>query len=152
ARSMSCGVLVSLQPSDRWRRASAPRSMLIHVPLHIRLERIADGVRHGRPRRRDMVLESALADHPKQRLKLRNLDDPVAAERLEHIVGEAPLADVRRNRALEIVGRYAAVAERAGRHAADDRAEGVLFADGAGDDLLIVHPLLDEEALRKVRA
>jgi len=54
-------------------------------------------------------------------------------------------------RLQKIVGRDATVGERPGRHAADDRPEGVLLADGAGDDLLVVHPLVGEEALRQVR-
>ena len=99
-----------------------------------------------------MVLEALLADVAQQLLQLRDVGDAGTAEGLQRIARELAFANVATNAAMEVVGGEAREAHRAGLHAAHAGAEGVLLADGAGDDGLEVHDDVFEEVLGQIGA
>src|ERR1035437_8690499 len=134
-----------------------PSGMMLLVPMHGPVEVLTgcfvDRRRGGREVRRDVVLEAVFADVAKQRLHVRDLHHAGPAEGVQRVVGERALADVAANYAGEIVSREARKAHGAGLHRAVERAVGVLLANGARDDELIVHlHAFFEKMLRQVRA
>src|SRR5215470_11308116 len=97
-----------------------------------------------------MVFPSILADEPKQLLKLRHFDDAVATKCVQPILGEAPLSHVGNDSASQIVSGNSTVGERTGGDSSDNGPECILLADGAGDDLLVIHFLLGKEIFGQV--
>src|SRR6185312_8725271 len=100
----------------------------------------------------DMMLESSFADVAQKLLHFGNADDAGSAEGFERVLGKLAFPDVAANFSGELVGGEAAVGHGSGFDATDDGAVGVLFADGAGDDLLVVHDYVGEEVPGQVGA
>src|SRR4051812_7630857 len=99
-----------------------------------------------------MMLVAAAADELQQLLKARDFDDSIAAKSIEAIFSEAALAQVAADFSVQIVGRNAAVSKWAGANRANDRSVGVLLADRAGNDFLVIHLLFGEKGFRQIRA
>src|SRR3569623_1342283 len=98
------------------------------------------------------MLEAIRADVMEQKLKIPDFDHARAAKGLQRILREAALADVAANPAGDVVRREASEAHVTGADFPDDRAIGVLAADGPGDDRLIVHLRIVEEGAGQVAA
>src|SRR6185437_14035847 len=99
-----------------------------------------------------MVLEAFSANVLQQLLQFRNLRHAGATEGFKWIVGEAPRPRVAADNSAPVVSGVARKAHRAGLHPAHAGTEGVRLADGAGDDLLVVHAYIFEEVLGEVGA
>src|SRR3954451_25321298 len=98
------------------------------------------------------MLETILADVAQELLQLGNLDHSDPTEGIERVAGELPFANIPANGSAGVVGGESGEAHSAWLHAPDHSAVGVLFADGARDDLLEVHADLLEEVLGQVAA
>ena len=76
-----------------------------------------------------MVLETMAADVAHQTLEFGHLDNGTCAERLERIVGETPLTDIRDDSSVAIIGRDARERHRPSAGSATrERSVGVFFA------------------------
>src|SRR3954469_10336564 len=77
------------------------RMTRLHMPEHVPAEVLGRGlvhrVGHMAESAGDVMLEATLADVAQQRLQIVDLDDTGAAEGLERIFRELPLADVPAN-------------------------------------------------------
>jgi hypothetical protein len=87
----------------------------------------------------DVVLEAHSADVLHQVLEVLDFHYGEAAESVELVVSELALADVGGDNTGVIVGGGSAEGSLVRGYPADDGPVGVVFADCAGDDLLIVH-------------
>src|ERR1051326_704258 len=119
--------------------------MMVHLPTQISRQGVFDGVRHRSLGGGDVMLEAVAADELEKLLEFGDLDHAVAAKGIELVFGEATLAYVTLDFAANIIGRNAAVRERPGTDAANNCAVGVLLADSAGDDFLVIHALVCTE-------
>src|SRR3569833_1722531 len=89
------------------RMTYAPSRMTIHIPAEVACRCFMHGIRDGRHRTRDMMLEAVRADVAQHVLQLRNLHDARAAKRRERILREPPLADIPPHVPVPFVGREA---------------------------------------------
>src|SRR5271167_169668 len=100
----------------------------------------------------DVVLEAVFADVAEEFLEMGDFYYAGAAEGFEGIVGEGAFAYVAGDFSGAIVGGEARETHGAAFDAADAGTEGVVFADGAGDDFLKVHADILEKMFRQVAA
>lgn len=121
--------------------------MVVDAPAEVLAQGFFDGVGDFAEVGGDVMFVAVLTDVGQQLLEIGNLHDAVPAKRGQLVIGEPPLASVGNHAAVAVVGRDAAVGERAGFDSADDCAVGVLFANGAGDNFLVVHLLAAETSL-----
>src|ERR1700722_2491703 len=122
------------------------------IPAEISTARLMNYSTNSGEIRGDMVLESVFANVVKKLLHSRNLDDPGAAKSFQRIIRERSPADVSTNSSRLVIRREACIAHRAGFNAAHAGTEGIVLANGTGDDLLIVHLDVTEEVLRQITA
>src|ERR1700674_2405406 len=97
-----------------------------------------------------MVLESVFTDVTQKSLHLRDLDYPGAPKGFQGIVRERTHADVATNSSRPVIRGKARIAHRAGFNVPHAGAEGIFLANGACNDLLIVHLDITEEMLGQV--
>ena len=95
-----------------------PSRLLMPVggPVEVAGGGLVDGGGGGGEAGGDVVLEAVLADVAQQRLHVGDVDDACAAEGVERVVGEGPLADVALDGAREVVGGEAGEGHGAGLH------------------------------------
>ena len=119
--------------------------MVVDIPAQVFAHRLDHGPGAQAARGRDVMLEPALADERQQILKPGNLENTVASEGIERIVRELSFTRIGGDTAVDVVGRDAAIRERPGADASDDRAIRVLLANGSRDDSLEIHPVFAQE-------
>ena len=118
------------------------------VPAEVAGRGFVDGGGYRGKIRGDVVLKAVFADVAEKFLEMRDFYYAGATEGFEGIVGELTLADIAGNFSGEVVGGEARETHGAALDAADAGAEGVVLADGAGDDFLKVHADILEEMFR----
>ena len=119
--------------------------MAIDFPAHVCAEGLGNCVGFLAQIHGYMMFKAHLADVLHEVLEIRYLHHAVAAERFELVVCEFALACIGTDNAGDIVRGCSAEGCLVGGYLADDGAIGVFLADGAGDNLLIVHPGTFEE-------
>src|SRR5271168_860861 len=124
----------------------------VNVPAEIAGGGFVDGRGYRGEICGDVMFEAVFADVAEQFLEVRDFYYAGAAERFEGIVGEGALAYVAGNFSGAVVGGEARETHGTAFDAADAGAEGVVFADGAGDDFLKVHADILEKMFRQVAA
>src|SRR5262245_23290597 len=97
------------------------------------------------------MLVSVFADEVEKLLKLRHLDNPVTAERVQPVFGEPAFANIRGHVAIQIIGRDPAISEWSGADPAHNRAISIFLSDSAGDNFLVIHLLFGKKIFGQVR-
>src|ERR1700738_451164 len=92
-----------------------------------------------------MVLESIFTDVAQKSLHSRNFYYSRAPKRFQRIIRKLACAYVATNSSGAVVRGKARVTHRPGLNASHAGSEGIVLADGACDDLLIVHLAVPEE-------
>lgn len=100
--------------------------------------------------RSDVVLETVFTNVTEKFLHLRDLDYPGAPKGFQGIVSERTRADVTTNSPQPVIGGKARIAHQAGFNAPHAGAEGIILANRARNDLLIVHLDITEEMFGQV--
>src|SRR5277367_4258014 len=113
--------------------------MRVNVPAEVAGGGFVDGGCYRGKICGDVVFEAVFADVAEKFLEMGDFYYAGAAEGFEGIVGEGAFAHVAGNFSGEIVGGEARETHGAALDAAYAGAEGVVLANGAGDDFLKVH-------------
>ena len=119
--------------------------MPINFPAHVIVEGFGDCISFLRHTDSDVVFETSLADVLQKGLEVGNFHHAVAAEGIKFVICKFTLANVNADNTSGIIGGGSAESCLAGFYPADDGAEGVFLADGACNNLLVVHLWVLEE-------
>lgn len=111
----------------------------VEFPCHICVEGFCDCVCFLRDIYGDVVLEAHLAYVLHKELEVWDFHYAVAAEGIELVVCELAFAHVSADDAGGVVGGGSAEGRLSGCYRPDDGTISVVLADGAGDNLLVVH-------------
>ena len=126
--------------------------MAINVPAEVVGKGILDGGGDQAAVGGHMVFKAVLADIAQEFLQVLYFKDTVSAEGLQLVVRETAFADIGFDLTQLVVGGDAREGEGTRRDLPAKGAVGVVLANGAGDDVLVLHLCAAEEGLGQVGA
>ena len=126
--------------------------MAINVPAEVIGKGILDGACDQAAVGGHMMFKAVLADVAQEFLQILDLKDTVSAEGLQLVVRETAFADIGFDLTQLVIGGDAREGEGAGSDLSAKGAVGVVLANSAGDNVLVLHLCTGEEGLGQVGA